>query len=172
MLLTIKKLMNMKKIFVLVFALVAMFAQDAYAQDKPAQTEAQKAEAKARREQLMLTRLELLKSELQLNDEQFAKFEPVYRRFRTEISKVTSLNREARTRKTEVTNENALKVLSARLSNTIMTSAVKQRYIYLFAEVIEPLKVMTLYRVDDRISREAQKVMKYRQTATQLDTKK
>ena len=31
---------------------------------------------------------------------------------------------------------------------------------------------MTLYRVDDRISREAQKVMKYRQTATQLDANK
>lgn len=164
--------MDMKKFFVLILALVAMFAQEAYAQDKPALTEAQKAEAKARREQLMLTRLELLKTELQLNDEQFAKFEPVYRRFRSEISKVTSMNREARTKKAEITNENALKVLSARLSNTIMTSAVKQRYIYLFAEVIEPVKVMALYRVDDRISREAQKVMKYRQTATQLDSNK
>ena len=160
--------MDMKKFFVLILAFVALFAQDAFAQDKPAQTEAQKAEAKARREQLMLTRLELLKTELELNDEQFAKFEPVYRRFRSEISKVTSMNREARTKRAE----NALKVLSARLSNTIMTSAVKQRYIYIFADVLEPLKVMTLYRVDDRISREAQKVMKYRQTATQLDAKK
>ena len=153
----------MKKIFVLVFALVAMFAQDAYAQDKPAQTEAQKAEAKARREQLMLTRLELLKSELQLNDEQFAKFEPVYRRFRTEISKVTSLNREARTKKVEVTNENALKVISARLTNTITTATVKQRYLLIFAEVIEPLQIEKLYRVDDRIAREARKIIKYRE---------
>lgn len=164
--------MDMKKFFVLILAFVVLFAQDVFAQDKPAQTEAQKAEAKARREQLMLTRLELLKTELELNDEQFAKFEPVYRRFRSEISKVTSMNREARVKRADITNENALKVLSARLSNTIMTSAVKQRYIYLFAEVIEPVKVMSLYRVDDRISREAQKVMKYRQTATQLDSKK
>ena len=133
--------MNMKKILVLVMALVAMFSQDAFAQDKPVVTESQKAEAKARREQLMLTRLELLKSELQLTDEQFAKFEPVYRSFRTEISKVTSLNREARTKKADVTNENAMRVLSARLANTIMTSAVKQRYIYLFADVIEPLRL-------------------------------
>ena len=162
----------MKKIFVLVFALVAMFAQDAYAQDKPTHTEAQKAEAKARREQLMLTRLELLKSELQLNDEQFAKFEPVYRRFRTEISKVTSLNREARTRKAEVTNENALKVVSARLANNILTSTVKQRYLMIFAEVIEPLQVMKLYQVDEKVSREAHKVMKYRQQAEQMDAKK
>jgi hypothetical protein len=162
----------MKKIFVLMVAIAAMFMQDAFAQEKSPLTEEQRSEAKQRREQLMQTRLELLKVELGLDDEQFAKFEPVYRRYRQEISKVTSMNREARTKKAEITNENALRVMSARLSNTIMTSAVKQRYLYLFADVIEPLKVMTLYRVDDRISREAQKVLKYRQSAAPLDAKK
>ena len=162
----------MKKFFVLMVAIAAMFMQDAFAQEKNPLTEEQKSEAKQRREQLMQTRLELLKAELELDDEQFAKFEPVYRRYRQEISKVTSMNREARTKKAEVTNDNALRVMSARLSNTIMTSAVKQRYLYLFADVIEPLKVMTLYRVDDRISREAQKVLKYRQSTAPLDAKK
>lgn len=167
----------MKKIFVLMVAIAAIFAQDAMAQDAPTSnkstlTEAQRSEAKERREQLMQTRLEMLKAELELDDKQYAKFEPVYRRYRQEISKVTSMNREARTKKAEITNENALRVMSARLSNTIMTSAVKQRYLYLFADVIEPLKVMTLYRVDDRISREAQKVLKYRQSAAPLDAKK
>jgi hypothetical protein len=162
----------MKKIFVLMVAIAAMFMQDAFAQEKSPLTEEQRSEAKQRREQLMQTRLELLKAELGLDDEQFAKFEPVYRRYRQEISKVTSMNREARTKKAEITNDNALRVMSARLSNTIMTSAVKQRYLYLFADVIEPLKVMTLYRVDDRISREAQKVLKYRQSTAPLDAKK
>jgi hypothetical protein len=162
----------MKKIFVLMVAIAAMFMQDAFAQEKSPLTEEQRSEAKQRREQLMQTRLELLKAELGLDDEQFAKFEPVYRRYRQEISKVTSMNREARTKKAEITNENALRVMSARLSNTIMTSAVKQRYLYLFADVIEPLKVMTRYRVDDRISREAQKVLKYRQSTAPLDAKK
>lgn len=162
----------MKKIFVLMVAIAAMFMQDAFAQEKSPLTEEQRSEAKQRREQLMQTRLELLKAELELDDEQFAKFEPVYRRYRQEISKVTSMNREARTKKAEITNDNALRVMSARLSNTIMTSAVKQRYLYLFADVIEPLKVMTLYRVDDRISREAQKVLKYRQSTAPLDAKK
>ena len=60
----------MKKIFVLLVALATMFAQDAFAQDKPQLTEEQKAAAKQKREQLMQTRLELLKTELQLNDEQ------------------------------------------------------------------------------------------------------
>jgi hypothetical protein len=82
------------------------------------------------------------------------------------------MNKEARTRKDQITNENALKVLSARLSNNILTSTVKQRYIYLFAEVVEPLQVMKLYKVDDKISREARKIMKYRQLANEMDAKK
>jgi hypothetical protein len=35
----------------------------------------------------------------------------------------------------------------------------------LFAEVIEPLQLMKLYRVDEKISREAHKVMKAREAA-------
>ena len=72
------------------------------------------------------------------------------------------MNKEARTKKANITNENALKVVAARLSNDIMTTAVKQRYLYLFAETIKPLQVMKLYRVDNRISREANKILKSR----------
>lgn len=161
----------MKKIFVLLVAVAAMFAQDAFAQ-KPAMTEEQKAAAKAKREQLMQTRLELLKTELQLNDEQLAKFEPVYRRYRGEIQRVTSSNKEARMKKELITNENALMVVSARLANNILTSTVKQRYLLMFAEVIEPLQVMKLYKVDEKVSREANKIMKYRQQAASMDAKK
>lgn len=160
----------MKKIFVLLLAVAAMFAQDAFAQ-KPALTEEQKAAAKAKREQMMQTRLELLKTELQLNDEQLAKFEPVYRRYRGEIQRVTSSNKEARMKKELITNENALTVVSARLANNILTSTVKQRYLFLFADVIEPLQVMKLYKVDEKVSREANKIMKYRQQAEQMDKK-
>ena len=162
----------MKKIFVLLVALATMFAQDAFAQDKPQLTEEQKAAAKQKREQLMQTRLELLKTELQLNDEQLAKFEPIYRRYRGEIQRVTGSNKEARIKRDQITNENALKVVSARLANNILTSTVKQRYILLFADVIEPLQVKKLYDVDEKVSREAHKIMKYRQQATQMDAKK
>jgi hypothetical protein len=41
----------------------------------------------------------------------------------------------------------------------------------IFAEVLEPLKVMKLYKVDEKISREASKIMKYRQTAATLEKK-
>ncbi|MBR2858966.1 MAG: hypothetical protein IKB90_02590 [Alistipes sp.] len=162
----------MKKIFVLLEALATMFVQDAFAQDKPQLTEEQKAAAKQKREQLMQTRLELLKTELQLTDEQSAKFEPIYRRYRGEIQRVTGSNKEARIKRDQITNENALKVVSARLANNILTSTVKQRYLWLFADVIEPLQVKKLYDVDEKVSREAHKIMKYRQQATQMDAKK
>ena len=128
-------------------------------------TEEQREAAKAKREQLMRTRLELLKTELQLNDEQLAKFEPVYRRYRGEIQRVTGANKEARMKKDQITNENALLVVSARLANDVLTTTVKQRYVMLFAEVIEPLQLMKLYKVDEKISREAHKVMKAREAA-------
>ena len=155
----------MKKIFVVLVALATMFAQDVFAQNKPQVTEEQKVAAKAKREQLMQTRLELLKTELQLNDEQLAKFEPVYRRYRGEIQRVTGANKEARMKKDQITNENALLVVSARLANDVLTTTVKQRYIMLFADVIEPLQLMKLYKVDEKISREAHKVMKAREVA-------
>ena len=161
----------MKKIFVLLVAVATMFAQDAFAQEKP-KTDEQKAAAKAKREQLMQTRLELLKTELGLNDEQLAKFDPVYRNYRHEIHRATSSNKDARIKKENITNENALKVVSARLANQIITATVKQRYLMVFAEVIEPLQVMKLYRVDDKVAREARKIMKYRETAETLDAKK
>ena len=161
----------MRKIFVLLVAVATMFAQDVFAQDKPQLTEEQKAAAKAKREQLMQTRLELLKTELQLTDAQLEKFDPVYREYRKEIGRVTSLNKEARMKKEQITNENALMVVSARLANNILTSTVKQRYLMLFAEVIEPLQVMKLYKVDEKVSREAHKIMKYRQQAAAIDAK-
>lgn len=151
----------MKKILVLMVAFATMFAQDTFAQQTQ-KTEEQKVAAKAKREQMMQTRLELLKMELALSDEQLAKFDPIYRKYRSEIQRVTSMNKEARMKKDEITNNNALKVVSARLANNILTSTVKQRYLLLFAEVIEPLQVMKLYRVDEKISREASKIIKHR----------
>ena len=158
--------MTMKKIFVVLVAVATMFAQE-----NSKLTEEQRSEQKAKREQLMLTRLELLKAELALTDEQFAKFDPVYRKYRMEVQRVTSVNRDARMKKSEITNENALRVVSARLANQILTATVKQNYLFIFAEVLEPLKVMKLYSVDEKVSREAMKIMKYRNAAAELDKK-
>ena len=151
----------MKKFLVLFVAMATMFAQDVMAQEKPQMTEEQRAAAKAKREQLLQLRVDMLREELKLTPEQLTKFEPVYRKYRAEVQRVT--NKDARVKKENLTNENALKVVSARLANTISTAVVKQRYLLIFAEVIEPLQVEQLYRVDERIAREARKVMKYRE---------
>lgn len=151
----------MKKFLVLFVAMATMIAQDVVAQEKPQMTEEQRAAAKAKREQLLQLRVDMLREELKLTPEQLTKFEPVYRKYRAEVQRVT--NKDARVRRENLTNENALKVVSARLANTISTAVVKQRYLLIFAEVIEPLQIEQLYRVDERIAREARKVMKYRE---------
>lgn len=155
----------MKKIFVLLVSIAVVFAQDVFAQNADATSNDKKAAIKEKREQLMQMRLELLRTELNLTQEQFEKFDPVYRKYRQEIQRVTSMNKDARMKKDLITNDNALKVVSARLANQILTSTVKQRYLLIFAEVIEPLQIMKLYRVDEKVSREANKIMKQRQTA-------
>lgn len=147
----------MKKIFVVaIFAVASLFVANATAQT----AKAEKVD-KAVLEQIMNTRLEMLKNELKLTDAQYTAFEPVYREYRKVLQRVTD-NKLSRVKKDELTNENALKVVAARLSNTINTSSVKQKYLFVFAEVIEPLQIEKLYRIDDRISKEARKVVKYK----------
>ena len=146
-----------KLILAVVFVLTAMVGQNVFAQDAKANKEAEK----AKREQLMQTRLDMLKTELNLTDEQFAKFEPVYRAYRKEMSRVVD-NKIVRVKKDELTNDNALKVINARLSNNINASSLKQRYLFSFAEVIEPSQIEKLYRIDERIAKEARKVVQYK----------
>ena len=141
----------MKKIIIVaIFAVASLFVANVTAQ--PAHPD------KAAVEQIMNTRLEMLKNELKLTDAQYTAFEPVYREYRKVLSRVT--DKSSRVKKEDLTNENALKVISARLSNTINTSSVK--YLFVFAEVIEPLQIEKLYRIDDRISKEARKIVKYK----------
>ena len=93
-------------------------------------------------------------------DTQVVAFEPVYREYRKALGRVS--DKSARIKKDELTNENALKVMAVRLSNTINTTSVKQKYLFIFAEVIEPLQIEKLYRIDDRISKEARKIVQYK----------
>ena len=146
-----------KMIYVVLFALMAIFAQDVNAQSK---SEVSKEEAKVKSEALMNTRLEMIKDELQLTDAQFAAFDPVYREYRKAVGRVS--DKGARVKKEDLTSENVLKVMSIRLSNTINTASVKQKYLWIFAEIIEPMQIENLYRIDDRIAREARKIVQYK----------
>ncbi|MBQ5635812.1 MAG: hypothetical protein IIV10_05825, partial [Alistipes sp.] len=143
----------MKKMLLTIVAIIAvMFSSDVFAQAP--KSEAEKAAIKARNEELMQTRLAMIKDELQLTDDQYVKFEPVYREYRRTIKNVCD-NKTARVKREELTNENALKVISARLYNQLNTASVKQKYLLVFAEIIEPLQIEKLYRVDDRLAKEA-----------------
>ena len=146
-----------KMIYVVLFALMAIFAQDVNAQSK---SDISKDEAKVKSEALMNTRLGMIKDELQLTDAQFAAFEPVYREYRKAVGRVS--DKGARVKKEDLTDENVLKVMSIRLSNTINTASVKQKYLWIFAEIIEPMQIEKLYRIDDRIAREARKIVQYK----------
>lgn len=146
-----------KMIYVVLFAIMAFFAQDVNAQP---QKDVSKDEAKAKSEALMNTRLGMIKDELQLTDAQFAAFEPVYREYRKAVGRVS--DKGARVRKEDLTNENVLKVMSIRLSNTINTASVKQKYLWIFAEIIEPMQIEKLYRIDDRVAKEARKIVQYK----------
>lgn len=149
----------MKKLFVVaMFAVFALLTQDVVAQGK--KTPSNEVD-KSKHELLMNTRLQMLKDELKLSDEQFAAFEPVYREYRKVVGKVADA-KGARVKREELTNENAMKVIATRLSNTINTSSVKQKYMWIFAEVIEPLQIEKLYRVEDRIAKEARKIVQYK----------
>ena len=142
----------MKKfVFVAIFALASLFVADVVAQDVESKKEAM--------EQIMNSRLQMLKSELKLTDAQYAAFEPLYREYRKSLGRVAD-NKLARTKPEQLTNENALQVVSARLTNTINTASVKQRYLLAFAEVIEPLQVEQLYRIDERISKQVRQMAK------------
>lgn len=150
----------MKKMLLTIVAIIAvMFSSDVFAQAP--KSEAEKAAIKARNEELMQTRLAMIKDELQLTDDQYVKFEPVYREYRRTIKNVCD-NKTARVKRDELTNENALKVISARLYNQLNTASVKQKYLLVFAEIIEPLQIEKLYRVDDRLAKEARKVLQYK----------
>lgn len=149
----------MKKLFfVAMFAVAALFTQDVAAQSK--KSPASEAD-KAKHEQLMTTRLQMLKDELKLTDAQYVAFEPLYREYRKVLGRVSD-SKGARVKREELTNENALKVVATRLANTINTSSVKQKYLWIFSEVIEPLQIEKLYRIEDRISKEARKVVQYK----------
>lgn len=142
----------MKKIiFVVFFAVASLFVADVTAQQATGN--------KVDGDKLMVTRLEMLKNELEMTDAQYVAFEPLYREYRKALGRVS--DKGARVKREELNNDNVLKVMSIRLSNTINTASVKQKYLWAFAEIIEPMQIEKLYRIDDRISKEARKIVQY-----------
>lgn len=145
----------MKKIgiaLLVVMALSALSAISVSAQDGNGNNAAAK-------EEFMQARLKLIYAEFSLSQEQQVKFEQIYRSYRHDVQKAAT-HRAAKVKKESVTEETAHEYLCAKLMNQISTSAVKLKYVCQFETVLSSMQVEQLYRIDDRIAREAKKMLK------------
>ena len=138
------------------------FAQEAKqpAPNKPQMSEEQRAKMEERKE-LLNIRLQILKDELKLTDEQFDKFAPVYREYNRAKNfchvKCEKLDPQSAT-KQEINN-----LMKARLDNTINMAMVRKNYILIFEEVIGARQVMKLYKIEDDLIVRAREEYKKRQ---------
>lgn len=146
-----------KVIVVVVFVVASLYSQDVVAQRQVGGM----ASNKAKSEEMMNTRLQMIKNELKLTDKQFVAFEPIYREYRKTLGRVSN-QKHARVKKEDITNQNALKIISVRLSNTINVASVKQQYLWHFADVLEPVQINKLYNLEDRLAKEARKMIHQR----------
>ena len=156
----------MKSIVMSMLLLVAVtgisFAQDLEqsAPNKPQMSAEQKAKMQEKKE-LLDIRLQILKEELKLTDEQFDKFAPVYREYNRAKNfchvKCEKVDMQSAT-KHEINN-----LMKARLDNTINMAMVRKNYILIFEEVIGPRQVMKLYKIEDDLIVRAREEYKKRQ---------
>lgn len=115
------------------------------------------------KEELLNIRINLVCEELGIETDKKAAFSEIYRAFRRDIMRV-NVNKKANIKKADMTDENALEVVKARLQNQITTSVVKLRYAEEFATVITPLQVEKLYKVEEKVNRESRRIFNAQKT--------
>ena len=130
------------------------------AQNTPQMSEAQIAKKQEQKE-LLDIRLQILKEELKLTDEQFEKFAPVYRNYNR--AKHFSHVKCAKLDWSTATKPQINELMKARLDNTINMAMVRKNYILIFEEVITPRQVMKLYKIEDDLIVRARDEYKKRQ---------
>lgn len=156
----------MKRIFMSILLAVAVAgfvsAQEPVqpAQNRPQMSEAQIAKKQEQKE-LLDIRLQILKEELKLTDEQFEKFAPVYRNYNR--AKHFSHVKCAKLDWSTATKPQINELMKARLDNTINMAMVRKNYILIFEEVITPRQVMKLYKIEDDLIVRARDEYKKRQ---------
>ena len=128
--------------------------------NKPQLTEEQKARMQEHRE-LFNIRLQIIKEELKMSDEQFEKFAPIYR----EYTKTLRFNhvRAPRLDWPNASKKEINEMLKARFDNTINTAMVRKNYILIFEEVINPRQLAKLYKIEDKLNARAREEFKKRQ---------
>lgn len=143
----------------LVFA-AAQFAFAQQAQPKPA-TDKEKARAEQRA--FMDAKLDIIKNQLELTGEQFEKFAPIYREYTRNIN-----SNRRKTGKIDVATASKQEIneyLRNRIDNNINVGMVRKVYIQIFERVLTPQQLYKLYKIDDKLSRQARAELKKRQEA-------
>ena len=155
----------MKRVFMSILLIVAVagiaFAQAPQTQaENPTKIEGQGAQH-AEKKELMDIRLQIIKTELELSDEVFVKFAPIYRQYYHNLNfnrtKSQKIDIETATRK-DINDH-----LKARYDNQISMAMVHKTYIFIFERVLTPQQLYKLYSIDGKLTKMAREEYKKRQ---------
>ncbi len=103
--------------------------------------------------EIMNLRLQIIKSELALSDEQFEKFAPIYRQYCHNIKFNSEPNKpiDIETASRKEIND----FLRRRVDNNISMAMVRKSYILIFERVLTPQQVYKLYNVETKLIKQA-----------------
>ncbi|HIW53016.1 MAG TPA: hypothetical protein H9919_06320 [Candidatus Alistipes excrementipullorum] len=107
----------------------------------------------AEKKELMDAKLQIIKAELALTDEQFNKFAPIYRQYSRNID--FNRRRAGRINLETASKQEINEYLKNRIDNSINVGMVRKVYIQIFERVLTPQQVVKLYSMDNRLSRQA-----------------
>lgn len=159
----------MKRIIISILLTVAVagfsFAQEPAqaTQEKTKMTEEQKRAKMEQTKEVMNLRLQIIKEELSLSDEQFEKFSPIYHEYNRNINSSREKSPKIDIETASAKDINAK--LRARFDNQVNTAVVRKTYIIIFEKVITPQQLYKLYSVEDKLIRQARKEYEKRQAA-------
>ncbi|MBP3483070.1 MAG: hypothetical protein J6K28_06740 [Alistipes sp.] len=142
----------MKRTIISTLFIIFAAAQFSFAQTAQPDTQTAKNKNFGQKE-LMDAKLQAIKAELALTDEQFDKFAPIYRQYSRNINfnrRHTSTIDIEKASKQEI-NE----YLKNRIDNNINVGMVRKVYIQIFERVLTPQQVVKLYSIDNRLARQA-----------------
>lgn len=136
-----------------IISMLLLFAatQLSFAQAQQPKPEIDKDKIRTEQKELMDAKLQIIKTELSLTDEQFDKFAPLYRQYTRNIN--FNRRRAGRIDVEKATKQEINDYLKNRLDNNINVGMVRKVYIQIFERVLTPQQVYKLYNIDNRLSR-------------------
>lgn len=149
------KIFNKPIFAFLLLSIAVMASADGYATDEATATEAERG-----REMMREGRLQIVREELLLTDEEAAGFWPLYARYRGEIDAIQDNYAEMiaeyvkRYDNAELSNQYAAELMDNFFSIKRGLLDVQEKYLPEFRNVLPALKVARLYQLENKISAE------------------